>query len=364
MAAGVDLYGILGVGRDASDEDIKRAYRSKAREFHPDASGDPATEERFKEVSAAYEILSDPEKRARYDRFGDAGGPGGGAGVPFTDIADLFDAFFGGVGFGGRARTQRRSRTQRGEDLFVRVPLSFDEAAFGAHRDLKIERFAPCGDCGGSGARAGTSPVRCGACGGTGHVQEVRRGIFGTVMTTAPCGRCEATGEEIADRCTGCGGRGRVAAAAAVPVDIPAGVADGLEVRVPGEGHAGRAGGGPGDLYLSLSVSAHPIFERRGHDLFATLEVPFVTAALGGSVDVTTIDGEERVEIPAGTQHGEVIRIRDAGIPILGRRGRGDVFLSVAVEVPRRIGREERDLLQRLAQTRGDAAPRLRRNDG
>lgn len=358
MMASVDLYELLGVPRDATQDDIRKAYRALARELHPDASGDPATEERFKEVTAAYEILSDPAKRERYDRGPIAGFPGGS---PFGDVADLFEAFFGPGAFGARrGGGARRTRVQRGEDLFARLDLSFEEAAFGTHRDLRIERLQPCAACGGSGVAEGTAPTRCGGCGGTGQIQEVRQSIFGTVMTATPCRRCEGTGEEILSRCAACRGRGREAETAIVPVDVPQGVSDGLEVRMPGEGHAGRAGGPAGDLYLSLDVAPHAVFERRGQDLFAVLDVPLTTAALGGEVEVATLDGTERVGIDAGTQPADVVRLRGHGIPNLGRRGRGDLFLSVAVEVPRRLGRDERALLVRLAELRPDAAPRLR----
>lgn len=355
MMAAVDLYALLGVQRGASPEEIRKAYRALARELHPDASGDPATEERFKEVTAAYEILSDPAKRERYDRFGSASG----AGVsPFGDIADLFEAFFGAGSFGQR-RPQRRSRSARGEDLFARVDLTFEEAAFGAHRDLRVERLRACDGCGGSGAASGTAPTRCEGCGGAGQVQDVRQSIFGTVMTSTPCRRCEGTGEEILARCTACRGRGRVGVSESVPVDVPAGVTDGLEVRMAGQGHAGRAGGSPGDLYLSLHVASHPVFERRGQDLFAVLEVPMTTAALGGDVLVETLDGEERLTVEAGTQPGDVLRCRGRGVASVGRRGRGDLFLTVTVAVPRRLGRDERSLLERFAEGRGEETPRL-----
>lgn len=356
MARGVDLYEVLGVARDASPDDIRRAYRGLARELHPDASGDPSTEERFKEVTAAYEILSDPEKRQRYDRFGDAAGPGAAS---FTDISDLFDAFFGGFGVGQRPR--RRSRVERGEDLFVRLDLDFREAVAGATREIAVDRLAACDACDGVGAREGTAPTRCRTCGGTGAVQDVRRGIFGSIMTTMPCTRCEGTGEEIVDRCGTCAGRGRVAAAARIPVEIPAGVADGLEIRLTGHGHAGRAGGAPGDLYLAIAVAADPVFERRGQDLFATLDVPLAIAALGGDVEIETLDGPRPLTVPEGADSGEVLRLRGLGVPNLGRRGRGDLFVTLHVATPRGITREQRDLLRRLAEVRDDPAPSLRR---
>lgn len=358
MMSAVDLYALLGVQRDAEPDEIRRAYRALARELHPDSSGDPATEERFKEVTAAYEILSDPEKRDRYDRGG-LGGFGGAS--PFGDVADIFEAFFGPGAFGTRRGASRRTRTQRGEDLFVRVDLTFEEAAFGAHRDLRLERLQACSTCGGTGAAAGTSPTRCRNCGGVGQIQEVRQSIFGTVMTAAPCRVCEGTGEEILERCESCRGRGREGLSAEVPVEIPAGVADGLEVRLAGQGHAGRAGGPAGDLYLSLSVSQHQVFERRGQDLFATLSIPMSAAALGAEVEIVTLDGVEQVDVPAGTQPGDVLRLRGHGVPNLGRRGRGDIFVTVEVEVPRRIGRDERALLEQLAEIRADDAPRLHR---
>lgn len=355
MMSTVDLYGLLGVERTATAEEIKKAYRALARELHPDASGDPATEERFKEVTAAYEILSDPAKRERYDRFGSAAGPGVS---PFGDVADLFEAFFGAGSFGQR-RPQRRSRSQRGEDLFARVDLTFEEAAFGAHRDLKVERLQACGTCGGTGAAAGTGPTRCAGCGGAGQVQEVRQSIFGTVMTSTPCRRCEGTGEEILERCAACRGRGREGVAVTVPVDVPAGVTDGLELRMPGQGHAGRGGATSGDLYLALQVEPHPLFERRGQDLFAVLEVPMTTAALGGDVEIATLDGAEHVTIDAGAQPGDVLRLRGRGVPNVGRRGRGDLFLTLTINVPRKLGRDERALLERFAAERAGEAPRL-----
>jgi molecular chaperone DnaJ len=367
MAGIRDLYEILGVGRDASQDDIKKAYRRLARELHPDVSPDPATEERFKEVTAAYEILRDPAKRQQYDRYGQ----GGPMDFPFGDVADLFEAFFGGGGFGAR-QTARVTRARRGEDLFAEIALTFEDAAFGEHRELRLRRLAGCDRCRGSGSEPGTSPSRCRTCGGTGQVQDVRRSIFGTVMTAHPCPACEGTGEEILERCAECRGEGRRARDEALPIDVPAGVSDGLELRVPGEGHAGRAGGVRGDLYLTIRVQEHPVFERRGQDLFAILDVSMPQAALGGELEVSTLDGVERVDVEAGTPSGTMIRLRGKGVPNLGRRGRGDLFLTVHVETPADLGNEERLLLERLAELRGDrvgkragpAEARLRRPQG
>jgi len=353
MAGIRDLYQILGVSNDASAEDIRKAYRQLARELHPDVSADPSTEVRFKEVTAAYEILSDPAKRQQYDRYGGSGGSGE---MPFGDVADLFEAFFGGGGFGTRRRPARRTRTHRGDDIFAAASLTFHEAAFGAHRELQVERMRICERCTGTGAAPGSMPTRCRTCGGSGQMQDVRRSIFGTVMTAHPCIACEGTGEEIVDRCPDCGGDGRVPRSDVVTVEVPPGVSDGLELRVQSAGHAGRAGGSPGDLYLSLQVSDDPIFERRGQDVFAVLEVPMVQASLGAQLDVETLDGVERVELDPGTESGTVVRLRGQGVPNLGRRGRGDLFLTIQVQTPKDLNKVERELLEELAKLRGEAA--------
>jgi molecular chaperone DnaJ len=350
MAAVRDLYEILGVRRDASPNEIRAAYRKLARELHPDVNADPADQERFKEITGAYEILSDPSKRRRYDEFGSAGPQG----APFTDIQDLFDMFFGG-GFGGRPRGPR-SRSRRGEDLRVRVMLSFRASVFGEQRDLEIERLVACDRCGGNGAEPGTSPIACRTCGGTGEVQSVRRSIFGTVMTASPCVTCGGTGEEIPDRCERCLGEGRIRAPATVTIDVPAGVLEGMDLRVAGQGNAGVSGGPPGDLIVGVEVEPSEAFERRGQDLHGVLDVSITQAALGGTVEVETLDGPERLRIDPGTESGTVLRLKSRGVPHLQRRGRGDLFVTLHIVPPRDLSREERKLLERLAELR-DAEP-------
>jgi molecular chaperone DnaJ len=344
MAAIRDLYEILGIPRDAAPTEIKAAYRKLARSLHPDVNADPVDQERFKEITGAYEILSDPAKRRRYDEFGSAGPQG----APFTDIQDLFDMFFGG-GFGVRSRGPR-SRIRRGEDLRTRVRLSFRESVFGVRQEMEVERLGTCPRCAGIGAEPGTSPITCRSCGGTGEVQSVRRSIFGTVMTATPCLTCGGTGEEIPDRCEACIGEGRVRTPGTVAFDVPAGVLEGMDLRVAGQGNAGLAGGPPGDLIVGVEVEASDAFERRGQDLYGVLDVTITQATLGGEIEIDTLDGPERLGIDAGTESGTVLRVKGKGVPHLQRRGRGDLFVTLHIVTPRDLSKEERSLLQRLAE--------------
>jgi molecular chaperone DnaJ len=362
MAAIRDLYEILGIPRDAQPTEIKAAYRKLARTLHPDVNADPADQERFKEITGAYEILSDPAKRRRYDEFGSAGPQG----APFTDIQDLFDVFFGG-GFGVRTRGPR-SRIRRGEDLRARVRLSFRESVFGVQQEMEIDRLATWPRGAGAGAAPGPAPITCRSCGGTGEVQSVRRSIFGTVMTATPCLTCGGTGEEIPDRCENCVGEGRVRAPGTVAFDVPAGVLDGMDLRVAGQGNAGLAGGPPGDLIVGVEVEPSDAFERRGQDLYGVLDVSITQATLGGEIEIETLDGPERLGIEAGTESGTVLRVKGKGVPHLQRRGRGDLFVTLHIVTPRDLSKEERSLLRRLAELRDEssgengAAPRgLRR---
>ena len=354
-----DLYGLLGVSRDASADQIRSAYRSLARQYHPDVNADPAATERFKQIQGAYEILSDPGKRQRYDTFGEAGGP---QGFPFTDIGDIFEMFFGGGG--GARRGQGQGRSRHGESIGTLLELTFEEAAFGVTKDVHVETLESCERCMGNGCEPGTGPERCGTCGGAGQVQYSSRSIFGTVMTARVCDVCEGSGQHISSPCADCHGNGRVARLKVVEVQVPAGVADNLELRVSGAGNAGREGAGAGDLYVSLSVEPHPVFERRGQDLFTVLEVPMTQAALGGDVEIPTLDRTERIRIDPGVESGELLRVKNAGVPNLGRRGRGDLFVSVQVVTPEPVSREERKLMEKLAEIRGETVAKGKASTG
>jgi len=355
MAPARDLYEVLGVPRDATEDDIRKAYRRLARELHPDVNQDPRAEEHFKEIAGAYEILSDPDKRARYDAFGAGGGP---AGQPFADISDIFEMFFGPQGgFGGfttRRRGGTRTRRRRGEDVGVVLRLAFAEAAFGVRREVEFERMAVCETCLGNGAAPGTAPIACRACGGTGEVQSVRRSVFGTLMTSSPCQTCEGTGQEIPDKCETCFGKGRLRRPQSVTVEIPAGVSDGMELRVTGAGHAGVDGGPPGDLFVQLEVESADAFDRRGQDLFAVLDISVTQASLGGEIEIEGLDATETVRLEPGTESGTVIRLKGKGVPHVNRRGRGDLFITLHVVTPTDLSKEERQLLERLAQLRGE----------
>jgi molecular chaperone DnaJ len=351
-----DLYDVLGVPPDASEDEIKRAYRRLARELHPDVNGDPQAEQRFKEITAAYDTLSDPARRRQYDLYGRAGGMPGGVGpdvFPFGDFSDIFDVFFGGGMRAGRRRG-RRSRGRPGEDLRVGLDLTFERAAFGMKTEVEVDTMSICASCGGSGCEPGTSPARCSRCGGQGDVQEVARSVFGTVMTARPCPTCDGAGEVVPNPCPACRGEGRIRERRTVPVEVPAGVADGMELRLAREGAAGRAGGPPGDLYVAFRVQPHPVFERRGQDLICELSVPMTMAALGADVEILTLEGAEVLRLDPGTGSGSVIRLRGKGIPNVERRGRGDLYVTVVVETPDPRTKEERALLERLAELRGE----------
>jgi molecular chaperone DnaJ len=352
-----DFYEVLGVRRDASDEDLKRAYRAKAREFHPDANrGDADSSERFKEVSMAYEVLKDPERRARYDRFGADGvfgpGAGGATGDPFGGgLGDLFDAFFNGMGGTGGGRP-RRTGPMPGPDAEMVLRLSFREAAFGVQREVDVQTPVHCDTCQGSGARPGTTAVRCPDCQGAGELRRVRQSILGQVITAVPCSRCQGTGEFIERPCTDCGGEGRRTESRTLTFDKPAGVYEGSTLRLAGHGPAGFRGGPNGAIFVHISVQSDAGFERSGVDLHATVNVPMTVAALGGSVSFDTLDDTRDLAIAAGTQTGAVIPLKGMGVPKLRGRGRGDLYIHVQVDTPTALDEGQRELLAALAEAR------------
>ncbi|MDP8988240.1 MAG: molecular chaperone DnaJ [Actinomycetota bacterium] len=364
MAA--DYYELLGVTRSASTEEIKRAYRRLARELHPDTNSDPSAEERFKEMAVAYETLSDPARRRRYDTFGPEGvgaGAGAGAGGSFgPGLGDIFDAFFGGSGFGGAGPfgggATRSGARPRGADMEVALDLEFEEAVFGASREVQVRLPVTCPTCDGSGARPGTSPTTCGECGGAGQVRRVRQSILGQMVTAGPCPRCGGRGRVVSEPCSDCRGEGRRTEGRTWNVDVPAGVDNGSTLRLGGRGAAGVQGGTSGDLYVHLRVRPHERFQRSGYDLVHDLHIPVTQAALGAHLKYETLDGTEDLVIPAGTQTGRVFRLRGRGVPHLEGRARGDLLVTVVVDAPTELGPVEEELLRGLAAERGeDVAP-------
>lgn len=350
-----DLYEILGVSKDAADDEIKRAYRKRARELHPDAGGD---EEHFKELTTAYEVLKNPQARANYDRFGDPRGPAGAGGfgsADFGDLGDLIETFFGGFG-GMRGGGGARAR-QGGRDAIVDVALTLEEAAAGVRREIDVTIDRGCDTCGGTGASPGSGPVTCRQCGGSGAVQQVTRSVFGQMLTTGTCSVCRGTGQQIADPCGECNGEGRRQVTEVVTVDVPPGVDDGRRLRMTGRGEAGRRGAPAGDLYVRIRVAPHAIFERDGNDLHCELQVPVTQAALGAELKVTTLDGEEVVKVPRATQTGDVLTLRRHGMPKLNGGGaRGHLYVHCRVMTPTELDEEQEELLRRLAALRGEEA--------
>jgi molecular chaperone DnaJ len=357
-----DYYELLGVSPSATNEEIKRAYRRKARELHPDANdGDAATAEQFKEVARAYQVLSDPEQRERYDRFGEAG-MGGPNGPRFDDVFsgglnDLFDAFFGGQSpFGGGGGPRRRpAGPPRGQDMEIVADISFEQAVFGDTVAVTLRLPQRCPDCGGTGAGEGTQPVACADCGGSGQVQRVRQSLLGQMVTSAPCPRCGGLGEVIATPCPTCRGEGRVTNEHTYQVDVPAGVDTGSTLRLAGRGAAGPRGGRPGDLFVHLRVAPHDRYQRDGNDLITEVPISIAQAALGTTVLLPTLDGDEELVVPPGTQPGREFRLRNRGVPRLQGRGRGDLLAQLVVEVPTKLDEDEEALLRQLAAKRGEA---------
>lgn len=349
----MDPYALLGVPRDATQDDIKRAYRRLARESHPDANpGDPAAEERFKEITRAYELIGDPEKRRRFDTFGDTGGMGGGAaGDPFG-FGDIFEAFFGGGGggFGGG----RGGGPARAPDAEAIIDLDLVEAAFGVTKRVEVDLATACEVCEGSGCAPGTHPERCGSCGGAGEVRQVRRSILGQIVTAAPCSTCRGLGTVVPDPCGSCSGAGVVRGTRTLEVEVPRGIDSGQRLRLSGRGPAAPRGGTPGDLYVTVRVRPHPTLRREGNDLVQVCRIPMTSAALGTTLTIGTLDDDIEIEVPAGTQHGTVFRERGRGVPVLQGRGRGDLLVQVDVEIPQRLSAEEAEILRSFAAIRGE----------
>jgi molecular chaperone DnaJ len=349
-----DYYELLGVARDATEADIKRAYRQLARKYHPDANPDPEAEARFKEIARAYETLCDPQRRANYDRFG-ADGPAGVGGDPFAGggLGDIFEAFFGG-GFGNGGGRQQ-SGPPRGADLEVVADLEFETAVFGGEAAVTVATLVACGTCEATGAEPGTSPAVCDACGGTGQVRRVRQSILGQMVTASVCSRCSGLGEVIASPCRDCSGQGRTREQRSYTGEGRAGVAAPATLRLTGRGAIGPRGGAAGDLYVHLRVKRHDRFARDGDDLVHELHLPVTQASLGAELMFATLDGDEPINIPPGTATGRVMRLRGKGVPRLHGRGRGDLRLHVMVDTPTELSEEEEGLLRRLAELRGEA---------
>jgi len=350
-----DFYDLLGVGRDADADTLKRAYRRLARQYHPDINKEAGAEDRFKEIGRAYEVLSDPQTRARYDQFGEAG-LGGAAGAPdmgdMGGFADLFETFFQGFGGpGGSAGGRPRRRgPQQGDDLRYDLTIDFDQAVFGQEREIKIPHLETCDVCDGSGAKAGSGPTTCGTCGGAGQVRRATRTPFGNFTQVAECPTCGGTGQVIADPCSSCSGRGVREVRKKLRINIPAGVDTGTRLRVSGEGNAGLRGGPAGDLYVFLTVRSHPRLKRDGLNVLSDVKVSYLQAILGDTIEIETVDGAQEIELPAGSQPGSVVTLSNKGIPKLGNPvARGDQRITVTVELPKRLSDAERGLLEQLA---------------
>jgi molecular chaperone DnaJ len=363
MAAQRDYYEVLGVNRNANADELKKAYRRMARKYHPDVNKDENAEDRFKEVQRAYEVLGDDNMRARYDRYGHAGvengaGGFGGAGFEgFGSMADIFEEFFSG-GFGGSARRRRRG-PRRGADLRYDLTISFEEAVFGVEREVEVRRPETCDHCHGRGAEPGSSPIACTNCNGSGEVRRVQQSILGQFVNVTTCPTCQGTGELIPEPCSVCQGQKEVVRSRKIKVKVPPGVDNDTQIRLTGEGAPGKDGGPPGNLYVVVEVAAHEFFQRRGDDIYLDMQINVAQAALGDTIKIPTLDGEEEFDIPAGTQPGKVFKLRGKGVPRLDRSGRGqpmgrgDQHVIIQVAIPRKLDAEQRRLFLELSETLG-----------
>jgi molecular chaperone DnaJ len=359
-----DYYAVLGVAHDASTDDIKRAYRKLARQYHPDVNPDPSAHEKFKEISTAYEVLSDDQKRQIVDLGGDplsnGAGAGAGAGGSFVGFQDIMDAFFGG---GGSTRGPR-PRRRPGADAIIPLPLDLNETAFGVEAPITVDTAVICETCHGAGAAPGTSPVTCDICGGRGEVQSVQRTFLGQVMTARPCSACGGFGTVIRTPCGTCAGDGRVRTRRNITVKIPAGVEDQMRIRLAGQGEVGPGGGPAGDLYVEIHERPHDVFSRKGDDLHCRVTVPMAAAALGTRLTIKTLDSEENVEVNPGTQPGSQVRLRARGVPHLRGTGRGDLFVHLDVRTPTKLDGEQERMMREFASSRGEEIAELSKQGG
>lgn len=357
---------MLGVEKNATENEIKSAFRKRAKDCHPDLHpDDKAKEAEFKELNEAYAVLSDSEKRSKYDQFGHAAfDPSMGGGNPFAGFngadfdfggfGDIFSSFFGG---GFSSGSVNRNTPMAGDDLRYSMTISFEEAAFGVTKEILIPREEACSACKGSGAKAGTTPVRCTSCNGTGRVRVQQNTFMGAITSTRDCPNCRGTGQIIKEPCPECKGKGRVRKSARVQLKIPAGIDDGQTLNLRGEGEAGYRGGPRGNLYVTISVRPHKLFTRRGYDLLLRLPIPYTTAALGGEITVPTLSGQVKYNVPSGTPSETVFRLRDQGVQRLNSNGKGDLLVTVTVDVPKKLSDEEKELLRRLSELQSGAQP-------